>query len=215
MSTVEPLKQEGELIHYEWEYEPPTFANKSDLPNIIEIRGTSEKEVVKQVPKYIPGHRNPYIKGNIEEIISDTLRSKKKEEVKKSNKLFEINLQNSEFLNEYVNLYKIKVKDKYSIRLLKFWPFSCGVGLLADIEKTYLQYGIEGVKELLNLIRLNLNEELSILNLSNLAFIQLSVTNQYEELIQFLYKFSDSASNFIQNPNSDNEIGVFIIEINK
>jgi len=91
--------------------------------------------------------------------------------------------------------------------------FSCGIGMFGDIESVYRHFGICAVKSILSEVQNNFNTTLRESQGDRFIFGLFSITDRYEELVNYFYKIASTASDFEQNFNSENRIIIFTLKL--
>jgi len=100
-----------------------------------------------------------------------------------------------------------------TLRFLSKPFFSCGIGMFGDIESVYRHFGICAVKSILSEVQNNFNTTLRESQGDRFIFGLFSITDRYEELVNYFYKIASTASDFEQNFNSENRIIIFTLKL--
>jgi len=85
--------------------------------------------------------------------------------------------------------------------------------MFGDIESVYRHFGICAVKSILSEVQNNFNTTLRESQGDRFIFGLFSITDRYEELVNYFYKIASTASDFEQNFNSENRIIIFTLKL--
>lgn len=190
----------------EAQMEPPIMGK----PHFGEEARTSDRDIVEEeelveMPEEIKGSGNPCLSSYSYYADFSKIEKKKKQKESSSNDPV-IRMVGSE-------TYSLEISTEQYLSVKKWNEFSCGVRLFGGIEEIYQNYGIDSAKKLIDFVINNFNSLCRESGINGGIFGLFSITDRYEELINYFYKIAHTASDFENNPNSDSRIIIFTLKL--